>query len=132
MSAPPPEPKVSIAGFFDLLDDCFERFAFPRDITARCDISAFRFSEAAVHHLHVVQQFTDGVTAVQDGGLMHVAPVNLVATVQKHIAQRCWDVVHELVGLLADFMLVYSFSNDGCQSLGSSLAGLEGQMQHHR
>jgi hypothetical protein len=43
-----------------------------------------------------------------------------------------WDVVHELVGLLADFMLVYSFSNDGCQSLGSSLAGLEGQMQHHR
>lgn len=102
-----------VAGFFDLLDDGLERSAFPRDVEACGDFATLCFSEAAVSAFHVVQQFADGATAVQDGVLTHATPVDLIAAVEKHFAQCILDVAHESVGLGIDGMLANGFGDDG-------------------
>jgi hypothetical protein len=102
-----------IACFFDLLDDGLEGSTFPRDVEARGDVATLCFHEAAVDAFHVVQQFTDGATAVQDGVLTHATPVDLIAAVEKHFAQCILDVAHESVRLGIDGLLANGFGDDG-------------------
>jgi hypothetical protein len=113
-----------VAGFFDLLDDGLERSPFPRDVEARGDFATLCFGEAAIGAFHVVQQFADGATAVQDGVLTHATPVDLIAAIEKHFAQCILDVAHESIRLGIDGMLANGFSDDGCCASGDRWVGI--------
>ena len=63
----------------------------------RGDFATLCFGEGAVGALHVVQQFADGATAVQDGVLTHAVPVDLIAAVEKHFAQCILEVPVKLL-----------------------------------
>ena len=67
----------------------------------------------AVSVFHVVQQFADGATAVQDGVLTHGTPVDPIAAVEKHFAQCILDVAHESIRLGIDGVLANGFGDDG-------------------